>query len=148
MRESAFWRSIRKGLVDASDNTIFLQRHEDNCSPGIPDISFCYQGVSGWIELKYRDKFPIKESTPILFSHFTIIQRKWMEQYTKAGGNGWILLRIEKETFLIKGQAAKIIGELNHRNLINIASAYWCNRVDYKMLLYLLKGNTPRIRYP
>jgi hypothetical protein len=86
----------------ASNKNIFLQRHEDKCTLGIPDVSYCYQGRSGWIEAKYLPSYPKRKTTSIFIKHFTAEQQLWIKRYIKSGGTIWLFLRIEKDIYFIK----------------------------------------------
>ena len=46
--EQRVWDSLRRHMPE----DFLPQRHEDKYSPGIPDLSFVWRGVQGWIELK------------------------------------------------------------------------------------------------
>ena len=126
MKEAYLWAKVKKGLEKASNNRIFLQRHEDKFCPGIPDVSFCYEGVSGWIELKYLPKWPSKNSREI--KHHTPHQKLWAKRYIESGGNYFLLLQVGNTCYLFcNGYSAENVYLEDVKKL------------DYKLLLYIFK---------
>lgn len=105
MNEAGLWRSVKAGLEKASNGEIFLQRHEDKFAPGIPDISYCYRGKSGWIELKYLKNYPMHK-TVVNIPHYTPAQKLWAKKYIEKGGNYFLVLRIKNDCFAFIGEHA------------------------------------------
>lgn len=62
-------------------------------SPGIPDIDFCIDGVSGHIELKVCSSRGLRQS-----------QVLWFRKRLKAGGSPWILVFSTEKVYLIAGE--------------------------------------------
>lgn len=63
------------------------QRHEDKYSSGIPDLSFIWRGVSGWIELK--------NATPSF--NLRPAQLAWMTKRMRAGAVCILLARYDNQ---------------------------------------------------
>ena len=106
--EQKMWDFIRpkmKGLWD-------VQRHEDKYSQGVPDLSFGIQGINGWIELKIMPKYPKNMNRPFMIRHFTPYQKNWLKKRQKYGGNCWLLLRIEDDFLLFKGDNVERLGNV------------------------------------
>ncbi len=71
------------------------QRHEDELSDSIPDVSFARKGVDGWLELKIIEHWPKRESCAVNLSRLRPGQVNWMEERGKAGnGHCWLLLAV------------------------------------------------------
>ena len=51
--EKQFWNLLRDKLPINK-----MYRVENKVTKGMPDIHYIHKGKSGWIELKYLDKFP------------------------------------------------------------------------------------------
>lgn len=64
---------------------------------GTPDINY----IEGWIELKWKEKWPVRANTPLRVESFTSQQRAWMIRRAQAGGNIHLLLRVGKEWLLL-----------------------------------------------
>jgi hypothetical protein len=47
---------------------------ENPALPGTPDI----QHIDGWLELKFREEWPKRETTTVQIEHFTPQQRCWL----------------------------------------------------------------------
>lgn len=71
--EQLVWSALQRRMV----GEWIAQRHEDRYSPGIPDVSFVRNGVSGWIELKHADKNEPLKIRPG--------QLNWMKSRVDAG---------------------------------------------------------------
>ena len=57
--EKQIWQTIRSKL-----NDFFIQRIETSIERGIPDVHYCVDGVSGWLEGKYLQS-PKREKTKL-----------------------------------------------------------------------------------
>ena len=100
MSESNFWTLIRNNL------NLKMYRVENKVMKGMPDVHYIKDGKSGWLELKYIDKWPKKRVTTRLMLN----QALWLDEYAKNNGNCWILIRVARDFIcLIKGENAKII---------------------------------------
>lgn len=74
------------------------QRHEDELSTSIPDVSFARNGVDGWLELKTIAALPKRASTPITLKHLRSGQVNWLESRGRRGaGACWLLLAVGEE---------------------------------------------------
>jgi len=147
MRESSFWNSLRKGLMQASNNRIFLERHENSLNSGTPDVHYCLNAVSGWIELKYLPDYPVHADTLIHLRHFNDFQRLWLQRYYQAGGNAWLILRIKKDVYMIYGDPIQTLTSFSREHLRTVSAMRWINqRVDYKIMLELLYGGFYRVK--
>ena len=95
MSENNFWRYIKNHMKGIG----IFTRIENSFFKGIPDVNFLIDGIEGWIELKYREKFPVRTNTPIRLQHFTKekiynllviwIEKKWRASLVRLG---WIKL--------------------------------------------------------
>ncbi len=47
---------------------------ENPAFPGTPDV----QHIDGWLELKFREKWPAREDTTVRIEHFSPQQRIWL----------------------------------------------------------------------
>lgn len=84
-----------------------LIRVENWAENGTPDVNGCWQGKEFWVELKVAE-LPKREITPVAVPHFTEDQRRWLHNRSVAGGNAYLLLQVEREYLLFKGDAAAI----------------------------------------
>ena len=113
MSEKSFWALIRKKLP------LKMYRVENKVMKGMPDIHYIKDGQSGWIELKYIDKWPKKR----IAIGFKLNQSLWAKEYTAKGGRSWILIRAERtHIILIKGEKADVLYKRPHvKDLISMA---------------------------
>jgi hypothetical protein len=64
---------------------------------GFPDLPYClYDGIAGLLELKVRDAWPVRPSTPVRIPHFTHQQKTFLEDWVACGGDAGVLLRVGK----------------------------------------------------
>lgn len=70
-----------------------MRRVEHAIESGWPDVHYCHQGQTGWIELKAELKFP---ST----IKYEPAQPIWLTNYWKAGGTCYTFLKVVEENKL------------------------------------------------
>ena len=95
MSEKNLWKKTREGLlsvVGLPDNS--LTRYENYAGPGTPDVHYCVNGRSGWMEMKYIDGWPVKDATVVKIDHFTPAQRTWLHDYNMAGGRCYVWIGV------------------------------------------------------
>jgi hypothetical protein len=90
-------------------------RIENMTGVGMPDVSYCVEGHEGFIENKWRERWPAKPSDVVTLDHFTPQQRIWIRSRCAAKGKVWVLLEVEKPVasyFLLPGLwAAQNLGK-------------------------------------
>jgi len=91
--EKLLWKQIRNKL-----NNFFIQRIETQIQRGIPDVHYCVNGTSGWIEGKYL-KTPKRDNTKIKVK-ISVEQLAWHKAYNVYGGKIFILVKKDKEVYL------------------------------------------------
>ena len=111
------WTSLRPALVMSErDDAI---RVENPAWPGTPDVSWCIDGVEGWLELKQINHWPKRIDDILVVSHFTPQQRMWLTRRHNAGGRTHLLIKVDVEWILLRGfVAAAILGRANRDTLI------------------------------
>ena len=87
---------------------------------GMPDVHYIREGISGWIELKYLDKWPKKRMSTGL----KLNQSLWLKEYDYNKGQCWILIRISRDFIgLIHGHdAKKIFDRPSKKDFLNLLS--------------------------
>ena len=121
MNEASFWRYL-KGLLPRSAH---FQRHEDIAAAGIPDLSYAWNNVDGWIELKYYKKWKKQNINHI--DSWTKIQRHWLRK-RRAAGNGrcFLFVKIENEYLLFTKKGLGLdLEKLSREQLTTAAVIYW-----------------------
>lgn len=102
-------------------------RIENKCELGTPDVNIA---PGDWIELKIADA-PKRDETPLRIKHYTQEQRTWAIRRHHAGGRVWMLLKIETEWLLLKGEiAAKYLGYVNLEKLREVSVGIWKRKLD------------------
>ena len=109
---------------------------ENAVMPGTPDVEF----IGGWVELKYVPAWPKRLGTALAVPHFTPIQRAWLRRRIRRGGKAWLLLRVDCEWMLFRGDvAADILGHVNREELLNAADVFWSETPSNEELLTALR---------
>lgn len=118
--EQMMWQQLRPSLAGLDPVRI-----ESLVTLGNPDVNI----TTGWIELKFLNAWPKRETTKVRIDHFTPEQRAWAIRRTKAGGKVWLLLRVgfaDAEWLLLNGAVAAVcIGELHRAGIYGVAQARW-----------------------
>lgn len=68
------------------------QRHEDKLTAGIPDCSYGFNRVNGWVELKTYDNWP--SDGMLKWEDLKPEQVNWLIARGKAGGHCFLLLEV------------------------------------------------------
>ena len=121
--EKSLWSAFRTNAQKHFGNKIHLQRHEDECSQGIPDISYTMivknkstglylDARSGWVELKYTSEYPKRDSTPIRLEHFTLEQKDWLRSRGALGCQCCVLWQINKDYYVFSWRHVYSLGSM------------------------------------
>jgi len=103
MSEKTDFNLFRKNMMQRKDR---IDRVENICVDGMPDVSYCIDGVDGWIEIK-SPKEPKRATSKLLrmkLNHKLLqSQKNWFLCQRMAGGKGYILICTDKRWMLIDG---------------------------------------------
>ncbi len=101
---------------------------ENTVDPGYPDVEM----VGATIECKAINAYPVRDTTCLLIHHYTQHQRLWAKRRTRAGGNHSLLLRVDREWLLFKGEPVwKRVGlNATKAELRELAVARWNGTPD------------------
>lgn len=107
---------------------------------GTPDINY----VEGWIELKWLEDWPKKPQTPVRLPKFKRGQRIFLYKRCLAGGQAYLLLRVNLEWILLPGfWAATRLGTATRAEIIAAAWQHWPRRLMAAELVAFLRTNPP-----
>lgn len=108
---------------------------ENPVHPGTPDLNY----VEGFVELKVAEKWPERTTTILRIPHFTPQQRVWLMRRVRAGGRAFLLLRVDGDWFLFRGdRAAEIVGRGTRAELEAAAIGRWETSLNDEQLRALL----------
>ena len=143
--EKSLWTTFRLNVKKHFEERLLLQRHEDTCSEGIPDVSFSIKLSwtdfrSGWVELKYTPEYPARESTPVRLEHFTMAQRAWLHAHGCLGARCCVLWQIDKDYYVFNWQSVYDLGHMTRDELQSIAYWYAVGRPDWDKLMRAIAG--------
>lgn len=126
MSEANMWRTVRTALAGLDP-----VRVENPAFPGTPDVNY----IEGWVELKQEDEWPKRERTPLRVDHFTPQQRVWLTRRCRAGGRAFMLIKVDRDWLLFRGDvAAKIVGHVPRQELIQHALRHWPGKLIHEEL--------------
>lgn len=105
-----------------------MQPHEDKLTQGVPDLSF----VNGWLELKYRAKWPRFSDTVVTIPHFTPQQRQWARRRATAGQPCWLLMQVAEEYLLFGDGYWRWLGETTRTDMyIKSRGLIWNGAINF-----------------
>jgi hypothetical protein len=140
MSEKAFWRTLGRQMK-VNGGWRQATRHEDKLQRGIADVSFVNNiGLHGWIELKKLAQWPARESTLVTIKHYHDEQKIFLKDKGEAGGNAWLLIKIDRDVLLFDWDAAQEVGNLTKAEMFEVAAGYWLGKTDYRELGATLCG--------
>jgi len=102
--EKQIWQTIRSKL-----NDFFIQRIETSIERGIPDVHYCVDGVSGWLEGKYL-RSPKREKTKLKLK-LSIEQIAWHKSYSYNGGLVYLIVKKDREIFLFNSSDGEALAK-------------------------------------
>tara|TARA_Y100000310_G_scaffold345190_1_gene462517 strand:+ start:3267 stop:3674 length:408 start_codon:yes stop_codon:yes gene_type:complete len=88
---------------------ILVKRISNRADVGTPDQCYCYDGGEGWIELKFKSRWPPRGG-PLKVG----LEREqwiWLDEWAAAGGCCWVLAQVGRRLYLWEGCHAE---ELYH----------------------------------
>lgn len=89
--EQLMWDHLKAKMEGRWD----AQRHEDEYSPDVPDVSYALRGRDGWIELKTIAEWPKRGTTAVNLDRLRPGQVNWLESRGRHGnGRCWLLLAV------------------------------------------------------
>lgn len=106
------------------------ERHEDKFTSGIPDCSYGYAGVGGWVELKTYDCWPRDESTPLAFSDLKPTQVNWAVARGRKHPAVWFLVGVSDDWFLISWRYARRLGKMTRSELLAASDIHGSGPID------------------
>lgn len=113
-----------------------VQRIENGCGPGVPDVAVKWRGRWGWVECKFVRAWPKREGTPVRFDcEFTPEQRLWLRRHEE-----WLFVRVgarEPEWFLFDWRTAQDIDKYPKCEWARRA-AWRAGKVDWETWLHLV----------
>lgn len=108
-------RKIKGAGVDVE-----WQRHEDQLSTGISDVSYSGNQVNGWIELKASDTWPVEFRTKLRKR-----QRIYLTLHGTKGGHCFVLHQLGEEYLLYDYTHVFSMEGLCKEDVISKACAHW-----------------------
>ena len=112
--EQIFYQRVRKILIAINDlnstkGGLKFSRIESHMKPGIPDITYSFDGKRGWIELKSAGC----DGKSYDFDHYTIEQHEFLTAHGSTAGSCFLLVELrgrvaDKKKFPIGGFADSV----------------------------------------
>lgn len=139
LRESRLWDTLRD---ECKGSGIHFSRVESHAtSPGIPDLSYCVNGVEGFIELKSWDPkkgFRLRKS-----------QMAWTRARDRAGGRVFLLFDKEGDLFnprkfgfmrLNETKCEFLVYHPSEVSWFGFADATWDGHINVDHMIALLRN--------
>jgi hypothetical protein len=97
-----------------------FERVENAVASGTPDVDYCISGSSGKLELKYAQKHPAKQTTPVLGrgNGLRRSQIVWIARRLHAGGRVFVGIGTPKTTWIIDTKVLSV-GDLASLDLLS-----------------------------
>jgi len=101
--ESGLRTTLKKKI---SDQTHYI-RVENTCGTGTPDVNFAWNGHEKWVELKYLAKFPVRKTTKVTLSCFTLDQITWiLSRWCVKKGSTYLFVQVGDKYYLFNAHGA------------------------------------------
>jgi hypothetical protein len=106
-------------------------RHEDRCTPGVPDVSYGMKGKCGWIELKALPKWPRNLKAIVKLPGLTPDQKAWLRDRGSQSGSCYLMIRIGRDYLLYRWHVVHLLGSLDTTGMYRTARAFWSRSIDW-----------------
>ena len=133
VNEAQFRKWVVASIKKVGGHASSVESHAT--SPGIPDVDYCINGVSGHIELKVYGSKGLRQS-----------QILWFKHRIKAGGKPWILIYSVEGVYLIAGEHYRLVINMNQKEKLKwemIAAQIWPTLPTPQNLAIGLRTNQP-----
>ena len=101
MNEIGFWNRVVKPALNVKAYDRVAWKVGTSTRAGLPDVAYRSGPVFAWIELKYLDNWPARDSTPLRLN-LTAEQRAHLREWCFEGqGSGFVLLGVDSEILLL-----------------------------------------------
>lgn len=105
--ERNLWNTMRTHMKPLG----VVERVENSAGAGTPDVTYCLAGVSGWVELKALDDWPVRPATTISIPKLKKEQVEWLSRWHKAGGRAYMLLQVQRQYVLLDPMTTRDVYE-------------------------------------
>lgn len=100
-------------MREALKGEFHVERVENLVMSGRPDVDLMWKGVVLPIELKAKAAKPVRWSTPVLGSDgLNTHQLNWWLRWVRDGGQGFILVVVDKDMFAVPGHLSERVNGL------------------------------------
>lgn len=121
-----------------------LQRHEDKLSVGIPDISYAWAGIDGWIELKTLNHEPPQDEVfDFSYAYFKAHQRNWLTKRARSGnGRVYLACWVNPDTLVVWqwGRVSAALGSDTWKNVKGLADGIIIGHPSWRAWRGVLTG--------
>lgn len=135
--ESAFWEFLRDRLAGKWS----ASRHEDLVGAGVPDVSYGYLGLNGWIELKVLKSWPVRPDTIVKVRHLKPAQTAFLVSRSKHSGGCFMLFKIDNDILLFDKTVLKKIGKIKKAEML-LSACYVSSMNQFDSAEFLDKLNS------
>lgn len=114
---------------------------ENSAGVGNPDTNYCIHGRDGWIEIKYKEDYPVRPSTPVMRNALRPSQIIWFRDRLKAGSRHiFFFIRISTDYYLLGGNCYTEFDSLTRGNF-GEQSVWWggVRNCDWDKLFRILE---------
>lgn len=134
--ERGLWHTVKRELGPYGR----LKRIENRVDTGMPDVLYCFAGVTGFLELKEEESWPSRATTPVTVKCLTNEQVEWHKWWKSGGGKVHTLLQVSKDYLLLTPDDTKRLyqKEFPKDALINAAIVFGSRRLPTRALLRCL----------
>lgn len=119
--ETQSYNTLRANVFLPRDR---VDRVENICVAGMPDVNTCIDSEEVWIEIKTPMNEPASAKTGLLKNNHPLSQdqKNWFLRHRNAGGRGFIYVDSKVRRYLIYQIWADEINEMSHERLMLVAS--------------------------
>jgi hypothetical protein len=130
LKEQRAWDSFK----ESHDSTkLKLERVENQIRDAMPDVvGQNRRGASFWLEFKAIDKWPVRNTTPVMRNCFEPGQLPWLRSWCQWGGHAFVILRAQTRDWLLLNPLDDKLLEHGRADLVR--SAIFCGKcgiIDY-----------------
>lgn len=100
MNEITFWSNHVKPALNSKHFSRVAWKVGTSTRAGIPDVAYRSKNLMAWLELKYVDHWPVRDTTPLTLG-LSLEQQAHLREWCEDGnGHGFVIVLVDKDVLV------------------------------------------------
>jgi hypothetical protein len=117
MNEITFWSNYVKPALNSKHFDRVAWKVGTSTRAGIPDVAYRSKNLMAWIELKYVDHWPVRDTTPLTLG-LSLEQQAHLREWCADGhGHGFVIVLVAQDVIVFPWYVHDVIERTNISSL-------------------------------